>query len=118
MLDINDEEARALLLSIDPLAALVQTQEQIHERLLELTPAEAPELDAAWRAAVRPVLLCLRDGLQGGVWPNGTAEFFCPNHCDIYDMIYSNIDVPRYGIWPSLPRRKRRAPHTYGQRWT
>src|ERR1700716_778048 len=36
VLDVNDDEARALLLSIDPLAALAETQEQLHERLLEL----------------------------------------------------------------------------------
>src|SRR6184192_1337988 len=30
VLDVNDDEARALLLSIDPLAALAQTQGQIH----------------------------------------------------------------------------------------
>ncbi len=39
-LDVNDEEARALLLSIDPLAALAQMQEQSRRRLLEITPAE------------------------------------------------------------------------------
>jgi hypothetical protein len=39
VLDVNDDEARALLLSIDPLAALAQTQEQLRDRLLELTPA-------------------------------------------------------------------------------
>ena len=50
ILDVNDEEARALLLSIDPLAALAETQEQIHRRLLELTPAPSEELDATWRA--------------------------------------------------------------------
>src|SRR4030088_2172250 len=30
ILDVNEKEARALLLSIDPLAALAQTQEQLH----------------------------------------------------------------------------------------
>jgi hypothetical protein len=34
VLDVNDDEARALLLSLDPLAALAQTQEQLHNRLL------------------------------------------------------------------------------------
>src|SRR5919109_3585855 len=48
VLDVNDDEARALLLSIDPLAALAQTQEQIHRRLLELTPTVSPELQSAW----------------------------------------------------------------------
>src|SRR5215472_6212431 len=50
ILDVNDEEARALLLSIDPLAALAQAQAQLHDRLLELTPAASPELRAAWEA--------------------------------------------------------------------
>src|ERR671924_300730 len=51
VLDVNDAEARALLLSIDPLAALAQTQEQLHARLQELTPVESEELRAAWEAA-------------------------------------------------------------------
>src|SRR5438132_7633432 len=50
VLDVNEDEARALLLSIDPLAALAQTQEQIHRRLLEITPTDSEELKAAWRA--------------------------------------------------------------------
>src|SRR5438093_12252034 len=44
ILDVNEEEARALLLSIDPLAALAQTQGQIHRRLLEITPTDFEEL--------------------------------------------------------------------------
>src|SRR3954447_8113782 len=32
VLDVNDDEARALLLSIDPLAELAQTQEELHDR--------------------------------------------------------------------------------------
>jgi hypothetical protein len=51
ILDVNDEEARTLLLSIDPLAALAERQEQLHERLLEITPTESEELKAAWQAA-------------------------------------------------------------------
>src|SRR6266540_2784130 len=51
VLDVSDDEARKLLLSIDPLAALAQTQEAIHERLLEITPTDAAELEAAWNAA-------------------------------------------------------------------
>ncbi len=42
VLDVNDAEARALLLSIDPLAALAQTQQQLRDRLLELTPCRTP----------------------------------------------------------------------------
>jgi hypothetical protein len=59
ILDVNDEEARALLLSIDPLAALAQTQAQLHDRLLELTPAASPELRAAWEATANPALAAL-----------------------------------------------------------
>src|SRR6266702_4009187 len=44
VLDVNDAEARALLLSIDPLAALAQTQEQLLDRLLELTPVSDADL--------------------------------------------------------------------------
>ncbi len=51
VLDVTEEEARALLLSIDPLAALAETQGQIHARLLELTPTASDELQAAWESA-------------------------------------------------------------------
>jgi hypothetical protein len=56
ILDVTDDEARALLLSIDPLAALAETQEQIHQRLLEITPTVSPDLKAAWRAAAEACL--------------------------------------------------------------
>jgi len=51
ILDVTEEEARTLLLSIDPLAALAETQAQLHQRLLELTPTPSPDLEAAWQAA-------------------------------------------------------------------
>ncbi len=51
ILDVTDAEARTLLLSIDPLAALAQTQTQLHQRLLELTSAPSPELHLAWQTA-------------------------------------------------------------------
>jgi hypothetical protein len=56
VLDVNGDEARALLLSIDPLAALAQTQAQLHQRLLEMTPAVSPDLTAAWQAAAQAAL--------------------------------------------------------------
>ena len=56
ILDVTDAEARALLLTIDPLAALAQTQEQLHDRLLELAPAVSPDLQAAWQAAAEATL--------------------------------------------------------------
>jgi hypothetical protein len=52
VLDVTEEEARVLLLSIDPLAALAETQSQLHQRLLELTPVQSPDLEAAWQAAI------------------------------------------------------------------
>ena len=45
-----------MLLSIDPLAALAETQEQLHERLLELTPTDSLELQAVWQAAADAAL--------------------------------------------------------------
>jgi hypothetical protein len=51
ILDVTDEEARALLLSLDPLAALAETQTQLYQRLLELTPVQSPELMDFWQAA-------------------------------------------------------------------
>jgi hypothetical protein len=56
ILDVNEEEARKLLLSIDPLAALAQTQTQLHDRLLEMTPTPSPDLEAAWHAAATAAL--------------------------------------------------------------
>ena len=56
VLDVTEEEARALLLSIDPLAALAQTQEQLRDRLMELAPADSDELRAAWQVAAEGVL--------------------------------------------------------------
>jgi hypothetical protein len=79
-----------LLLSIDPLVALAQTQEQLHQRLLELTPVGCPELAAAWQtaadgclataaaepAAVMPgpeqYLILVKCGMSGTRW-NGSA---------------------------------------------
>jgi len=56
ILDVTEEEARKLLLTIDPLAALAETQEQLHQRLLEMTPSDNDALAAAWEAAAAEVL--------------------------------------------------------------
>ncbi len=71
VLDVNDDEARALLLSIDPLAALAQTQEQIHRRLLELTPVDDEDLRAAWQAAAAAALA---DGPEPGPEAGGGLD--------------------------------------------
>jgi hypothetical protein len=56
VLDVTDDEARALLLSIDPLAELAASQEQLQARLRELVPAVSPDLKALWEAAAAQAL--------------------------------------------------------------
>jgi hypothetical protein len=56
ILDVNDDEARTLLLSIDPLAAQAETQLALHDRLMEIAPTPAPELLAAWQAEAEAAL--------------------------------------------------------------
>jgi len=56
VLDVSEDEARTLLLSIDPLAALAVEQEQLHDRLLEIVPQPPRELAAAWEAAAGALL--------------------------------------------------------------
>jgi hypothetical protein len=64
VLDVNEDEARTLLLSIDPLASLAMEQEQLRDRLVEIIPEVPPELAAAWQAAAGALLeeeKCKRD---------------------------------------------------------
>jgi hypothetical protein len=56
ILDVTEEEARKLLLTIDPLASLPEEQEQIRQRLLETTPVTSPDLEMAWQAAADALL--------------------------------------------------------------
>jgi hypothetical protein len=74
VLDVNDKEARALLLSIDPLAALAQMQEQIHDRLLALTPTVDASLEEAWRMAAEATLSRHADG-EPEACPLGASQF-------------------------------------------
>jgi hypothetical protein len=53
VLDVTEEEARELLLSIDPLVGLAQMQEQLYDRLREQTTTEREELKALWEEAAR-----------------------------------------------------------------
>jgi hypothetical protein len=53
VLDVNEDEARALLLSIDPLVGLGQMQEQLYDRLRQTTATLQPELAALWEDAAR-----------------------------------------------------------------
>ncbi len=56
VLDVTEEEARKLLLTIDPLAALAEQQEQLRRRRLDITPATNPDLQLAWQSAADAVL--------------------------------------------------------------
>jgi hypothetical protein len=51
VLDVSDEEARTLLLSIDPLAALAETHAQMHARLRALAQTDSEALNALWDAS-------------------------------------------------------------------
>jgi hypothetical protein len=53
VLDVSDAEARTLLLSIDPLAGLAQTNAETHARLRELTPSGSAAVNALWDATAR-----------------------------------------------------------------
>jgi hypothetical protein len=61
VLDVTEEEARALLLSIDPLAGLAQAQKEIHQRLLLITPTRSEELAAAWQGEIEQQLAGLAE---------------------------------------------------------
>ncbi len=54
IVDLDDAEARTLLLSIDPLAALAGCDEAAHTRLRELTPTDEAALAQLWEAAHAP----------------------------------------------------------------
>jgi hypothetical protein len=56
VLDVTEDEARTLLLSIDPLAALADTQHQLRDRLQELVPDVPEELRLAWEATARAAI--------------------------------------------------------------
>lgn len=50
VLDLNDDEARKLLLSLDPLASLAGTDAAVHARLREITHSDAAALQALWQS--------------------------------------------------------------------
>jgi hypothetical protein len=53
ILDVTEDEARELLLSIDPLVTLGAMQEQLYERLRQNTATTQPVLEAFWQAAAQ-----------------------------------------------------------------
>jgi hypothetical protein len=56
VLDVTEEEARKLLLTIDPLAALAHTQQELHARLRDITPVADADLKAFWEAEAQKLL--------------------------------------------------------------
>jgi hypothetical protein len=62
VLDVSEEEARELLLSIDPLVGLAQMQQQLYDRLRETTPTQQPELEAMWAEATKQSMEALGRG--------------------------------------------------------
>jgi hypothetical protein len=50
VLDVNDEEARKLLLTIDPLAALAQADQDALAALRQVTETDQATLDALWQS--------------------------------------------------------------------
>jgi len=67
VLDVNEEDARKLLLTIDPLASLAEQQEQIRQRLMEITPVASADLELVWRAAADSLLDTPHDRFPAGV---------------------------------------------------
>jgi hypothetical protein len=54
VLDLNDAEARLLLLSLDPLAALAGRDEEVHAELAKLTPSDERALHELWQITQAP----------------------------------------------------------------
>jgi hypothetical protein len=52
LLDVNDDEARKLLLTIDPLAGLADADQEMLAELTRITEADSEVLDAFWKSLV------------------------------------------------------------------
>ena len=76
ILDVNDKEARALLLSIDPLAQLAVQQEQLQTRLLEMTPTVSPELRAMWQQSAEGALAASAEPPRREVTYDGVMHYY------------------------------------------
>jgi hypothetical protein len=75
VLDVSEREARALLLSIDPLAALAEKQAEVHEKLLELVPEAPAELQAAWRTTAEAAVAALAEPAAPKTVDPGPEQF-------------------------------------------
>jgi hypothetical protein len=65
VLDVTEEEARTLLLSIDPLASLAHTREQLRDRLREIAPPVPEDLCRAWHEAAQQAFERVKDDRPG-----------------------------------------------------
>jgi hypothetical protein len=81
VLDVTDDETRALLLSIDPLAELAVSQEQLQARLCELTPPVNPDLKVLWEAAAAGALERTAEPTGGGRAAEYGHEFYVLIKC-------------------------------------
>jgi hypothetical protein len=66
VLDVDDAEARKLLLSIDPLAVLAETQAEVYRQLREMTATASAELAAAWERTRTQRWRALGEGAEAG----------------------------------------------------
>jgi hypothetical protein len=63
ILDVSDEEARKLLLSLDPLAALAETNRDTLDRLLDLTQSPSDALTNLWRS-IGTAQKCVEEAIE------------------------------------------------------
>lgn len=83
VLDVTDDEARKLLLSIDPLAALAEHDHAKLDELRAATTSPSDDLTNLWRS-IEAVEETLEEARRGGVRPPAAAEQFlvlieCPD---------------------------------------
>jgi hypothetical protein len=81
ILDVNEDEARELLLSIDPLVGLGQMQEQLYERLRQTTTTVQPELESMWEDAARQSMEAV-DRFKKPIAQSAPAQFMLLVMCD------------------------------------
>ena len=81
MLDVNDAEARALLLAIDPLAQLAGYDDQVLTRLREQTEKESAAIQSLWRTLAEAERKN-RDRLGRQVAEEGRERFFVLVQCE------------------------------------
>jgi hypothetical protein len=76
VLDLSDEEARALLLSIDPLAQLAVNQEQLQMRLMDMTPTPSAELRDLWQRTAEGTLAAIPEPPRREVAYDGVMRYY------------------------------------------